>query len=356
MPGSRTAGNSFVIVARPSTVRPRTGRSATTSARAASMSATASASKCVRRDAPIRIGWATSSHATSSPRPPARRAAQNCATSELTSMIAPNQNADGMASIGSAASGRVLEPEVAEGQRPGAHEVRVAGVHEEVVHPDVGERRPSSSARPTAPRARRTARPCGARVRRLALAAQQRDEDERRDPGDVEEEPVGQPRAARARSTAAASAATPMRSLRRGHERDRDPKTDRRDLHERVRPVQPASQPVDGERRPAVGLVAQRRVPEVLQRAPEEEDRSDTTATAEDERDDEPAGATRAPGEQREERRAGANFVIPASAMRIPRPIGFPHASTAPSTRATGSASLAFVFATKSENGNAGHA
>ena len=53
---------------------------------------------------------------------------------------------------------------------------------------------------------------------------------------------------------------------------------------------------------------------------------------------------------------SGANFVMPASAMRIPRPIGFPHASSAPSTSATGSASLAFVFATKSENGNASHA
>ena len=117
MPGRRTAGNSFVIVARPSTVSPSTGRSATTSARAASMSATARASKWVRRDAPMRIGWATSSQPPARRRAPARRAAQNCATSELTSMIAPNQNADGMASIGSAAQRRVLEPEVAERQR-----------------------------------------------------------------------------------------------------------------------------------------------------------------------------------------------------------------------------------------------
>ena len=82
------------------------------------MSATARASKCVRSDAPMRIGWATSSHATSSPRAPASRAAQNCATSELTSMIAPNQNADGMASIGSAASGGYSNPKSRNGSAP----------------------------------------------------------------------------------------------------------------------------------------------------------------------------------------------------------------------------------------------
>ena len=140
MPGSRTAGNSFVIVARPSTVSPRTGRSATTSARAASMSATASASKCVRRDAPMRIGWATSSQATSSPRPAgeARRAELRHERADEHDRAEPERRRHG--EHRQRRQRRVLEPEVAEGQRPVAHEVRVAGVHEEVVHPDVGER------------------------------------------------------------------------------------------------------------------------------------------------------------------------------------------------------------------------
>ena len=61
-----------------------------------------------------------SSHATShrGARPP-RRAAQNCATSERTSMIAPNQNADAAcASIGSSASGGYSNPKSRNGSAP----------------------------------------------------------------------------------------------------------------------------------------------------------------------------------------------------------------------------------------------
>ena len=132
-----------------------------------------------------------------------------------------------------------------------------------------------------------------------------------------------------ATSTAAASAATPTRSRRRGSTATASPSADGPDLHEHVQPVQPAPQPVDRERRAAVGLVAERRVPERAQRAPVEEDRDRHDGRGEDERERELPHRAAHAREERHQRERGELREAREGDEDAARPSGSTHASSA---------------------------
>ena len=220
-------------------------------------------------------------------------------------------------------------------QRPVAHEVGVRRVDEEVVDADVGERpRRRERATHSAACARYGAsRRIGYRAR-LALAAQQRDQDQREEPGDVEEEPVRQRRAAGRGAPRRRSAARPDQVRAARHDRDarapaRPPPTcDERAAASPARPTGPRSRTATPRSAWKPSVASQK----LAQRAPVQEDRD-----ADDRRrrrrtpSDEPR-SRRPPRAWRRAApaRAARTSSAPPARERAPRPAGSPRRAPRP--------------------------